>query len=143
MIESVQIQEIVAHVAQEAEGSEVAPKAASVPEDQDVQRFEKALDGTSEAGESPLAPPPSSQADRLSPGERILQSLDTQRQELVQNMQEVESTLAYAAAGKEVSPVELIQLQWKVQQAALGLEVTTKVVEKGNEGVSTLLKNQG
>ncbi len=143
MIDSLQTKQIVEQSVQELGSAQKAEP--SVPDEQDVERFGAAMEeqGPSAAA---LETPRSASVDQVEPtsqGDKILQSLDAQRGVLQGRLGEIEAVMGGALEGKEVSPTELLSLQWKLQQSVLELEIATKVVEKSNEGVSTLLKNQG
>ncbi|BDV01958.1 hypothetical protein TDMWS_20430 [Thermodesulfomicrobium sp. WS] len=140
MIESLQTKQVMEQGIQEASTSQMAPE--KTPDEQDVHHFEAAL--ADPPTENIPSPTPSYSSDQVSsPGDRILQSLDAQRESFHSHLSNIDAALSGPLGGKEVSPAELLGLQWKLQQATVELELSTKVVEKGNEGVSTLLKNQG
>jgi hypothetical protein len=146
MIESVQTKQIIEKSLQEAGTSQATPDKMAAPSDQDVQRFEQAMmevptgAGPNVEAMSTTPPDPTTSS---SIGDKILQSLEGQRSSFHNHIGEIDKALTGATDGKEISPAELFRLQWKLQEATLELQVTTKVVEKGDEGVSTLLKNQG
>ncbi|MEJ5301186.1 MAG: type III secretion system inner rod subunit SctI [Thermodesulforhabdaceae bacterium] len=143
MIESVQTKKIVEQGIEEA-GKGASSEKLSTPKEGDVEKFESALSqGVSGENHVETTKIPSQQPEAISPGDKILRSLDAQRESFEGYVKEIDQALGRATEDKNVSPAELLGLQWKLQQASLELEVTTKVVEKGNEGVSTLLKNQG
>ncbi|MGC8720392.1 MAG: EscI/YscI/HrpB family type III secretion system inner rod protein [Thermodesulforhabdaceae bacterium] len=146
MIESVHTKQIIEKSVTEAGTSQAEPDKSVAPDDQDVQRFEEAMaEGPHQAAATPEAVPstPPDPPANISLGDKILQSLEGQRSSFHSRIEEIGSALSNAPDGKEVTPAELLRLQWKLQEATLELQVTTKVVEKGDEGVSTLLKNQG
>jgi|YelNatPaOPRAMG01_1025707.scaffolds.fasta_scaffold01323_13 type III secretion system YscI/HrpB-like protein len=143
MIESVQTKKIIEQGIEGA-GKGSSAKSLSTPKDGDVEKFEASL-SQGVSGEKPpeVANVPPQQPEPTSPGDKILRSLDAQRESFEGYVKDIDQAIKGATENKNVSPAELLGLQWKLQQASLELEVTTKVVEKGNEGVSTLLKNQG
>ncbi len=146
MIESLPTKQMVEQAVREVgtPSTEVG-QPPTLPHDQDVQQFELALsEGT---GMNPSAAaeyvPPQQTTTPESPGDSILRSLDAQRESFRHNLQEIDGALTRAVDNEHVSPAELLRLQCQLQQATLELEISTKVVEKGDEGISTLLKNQG
>ncbi len=140
MIDSVHIHQVVEQGIQEMPAQEVP---TSSPDEQDVDRFQTALADTSSLQpEAPQAVSPE-QTQPVSLGDTILQSLESQRTSFQGRLAEVDAVLGGEGGGNQVSPAGLLDAQMKLQQAFFEVQLSSKVVEKGNEGISTLLKNQG
>ncbi len=145
MIESVHSQKIAEQLEKSAEKE--AQKIAQ-PDEQDVSRFDQAMQNTSGLEtENPNAVQQQLQETSVqapkSAGDTILESLDRQRSSFEQKINQVGESLENMTHSENYSPAELLKLQWELHKATLQLEMTTKVVDKTDQNISTLLRNQG
>lgn len=144
MIDSVHGSKIAGQMLEKVEeGSSASPDKQSVGAG-DAERFDAAMNQQGEANASSAMPsgPEATAPKELSPGDRILQAFESMRTENQARLQEVESTLQHMSEQEKFSPAKLLEMQWKVSQTSMQVEVTTKVVDKTDQGVSTLLRNQ-
>jgi len=142
MIESAKFQRMVEQVSR-APLEEASPESV---EQGEADRFREALESQSPGedlpAERPLdAFPPTRRAETA--GDAILGTLEKVRANYNMEMGKVSASLQEMDARKDFSPGELIKLQWEVFHAMFQLEVTTKVVDKSDQGVNTLLRSQG
>ncbi|MBW2067584.1 MAG: type III secretion system inner rod subunit SctI [Deltaproteobacteria bacterium] len=146
MIESVHSQKIAEQLEKSAEKE---TQKSVQPDEQDVSRFDQAMQDTSgletknpsEVQQQQLQET-SIQAPK-SAGDTILESLDKQRSSFEQKINQVGESLENMTHSENYSPAELLKLQWELHKATLQLEMTTKVVDKTDQNISTLLRNQG
>jgi type III secretion system YscI/HrpB-like protein len=142
MIESVSGQKMVEQAEQAIE------KEAQVkqPGEEDVQRFEHAIGAdsgtnvqTSGIPREQMAAPVSQTPESM--GDAILQSFQKLRTTHQDKVEKIQASLE-SMQGRDFSPQELLKVQWELAQTTFELETTTKVVDKADQGVSTLLRSQ-
>jgi len=141
MIESVQFQQMVERSTQVTS----AERAAGEPDQLDAARFREAVEENS--GTERIQDIQAGGFQEVRPaetvGDAILGALEKVRANYNMEMDKVNTSLTEMETQKDFSPAEMIKLQWEVFHAMFQVEVTTKVVDKSDQGVNTLLRSQG
>ncbi len=144
MIESIHSKKIAEQMGKTAERE--TQKSAQLDE-QDVARFDQAMqDGSNVNSENVNTVQQTQEANLQKPksaGDAILDSIDKQRTSFEQRIEKIDYSLDSMINSKKYSPAELMKLQWELHKATLQLEMTAKVVDKTDQNISTLLRNQG
>ena len=144
MIESIHSKKIAEQMEKTAERE--TQKSAQLDE-QDVARFDQAMqDGSNVNSENVNTVQQTQEANLQKPksaGDAILDSIDKQRTSFEQRIEKIDYSLDSMINSKKYSPAELMKLQWELHKATLQLEMTAKVVDKTDQNISTLLRNQG
>jgi type III secretion system YscI/HrpB-like protein len=118
------------------------------PDPGDVARFEHAMKGEilvaqnsqpvpREKGVGPV------EGNTQTVGDAILNTLEKVRAAHNEKLEDVNASLEKMRLEQDFSPREILKLQWQVFQAMFQVEITTKVVDKSDQGVNTLLRSQG
>ena len=145
MIEAVATKQIAVQTEQAAEKSS---SGTQQPEEGDVARFEQAMGEEGAQGNEALAVPPevanvAGQESTGSMGDAILQSFEKIRATHSEKLEHVKESMELISKNTEYSPQEVLKLQWELFQSTFQLEITSKVADKTDQGVSTLLRSQG
>lgn len=76
--------------------------------------------------------------DEASLGDKFFQILSDTKQEISEKTNQIESSLSV----KDISPVDLIRLQFELAEITIQQELISKGVSKSTQNVDTLLKAQ-
>jgi len=147
MVEGVKIQQVFEQAMKAAEAAEKSEPQVQQPVEEDLARLDQAL-GNEGVRTNEISVNPSeekavaAQDGPKSAGDRILESFDRLRAAHGERMESVKESVAAIAESDSVSPMDLFRIQTQFMEASLQIETTTKVVDKADQDVSTLLRSQ-
>jgi hypothetical protein len=147
MVEGIKAQQLIEKASKTSEGVERAASQPLQAGEDDLARLDQALgdeappvDGASmDASQVQGTAPPE---EPQSMGDLILDSLDRLRTTHNERMEGVKRSLQTIAEREELSPMEALRVQAQLFEANLQVETAAKVVDKADQGVSTLLRSQ-